>query len=106
MRACMRKAAKTAKQRGFTLLELLVVMAILGAMVALLLPAVNSVREAARRCQCVNNLVQISIALQNYDFTHEMFPPGVVNPNQFTLTPTPAPGYNYANSSASLADGS
>ena len=68
------------RRPGFTLVELLVVMAVIAAMVTLLFPAANSLREAARRCQCVNNLVQINIAIQNYDFTHEMFPPGVVNP--------------------------
>ena len=65
---------------GFTLIELLVVMAIIAVLIALLLPAVQSSREAARRCQCVNNLVQINVAIQNYESSHEMLPPGVVNP--------------------------
>ena len=67
------------RSRGFTLIELLVVIAIISVLVALLLPAVQAAREAARRAQCVNNLMQLAIALQNYESSHEMFPPGVVS---------------------------
>ncbi|MDR3638656.1 MAG: DUF1559 domain-containing protein [Isosphaeraceae bacterium] len=66
-------------RRGFTLIELLVVIAIIAVLIALLLPAVQSARESARRCQCVNNLLQLSISLQNYETAHEVLPPGVVN---------------------------
>ena len=64
---------------GFTLIELLVVIAIIAVLIALLLPAVQAAREAARRAQCVNNLMQLGIAMQNYESSHEMLPPGVVN---------------------------
>jgi prepilin-type N-terminal cleavage/methylation domain-containing protein/prepilin-type processing-associated H-X9-DG protein len=67
------------RPRGFTLIELLVVIAIIAVLIAMLLPAVQAAREAARRAQCCNNLVQIGIALQNYESSHERLPPGVVN---------------------------
>ncbi len=67
------------RSAGFTLVELLVVIAIIGVLVAMTLPAINASRETARRSQCLKNLSELSIALQNYEMAHEVFPPGTID---------------------------
>jgi prepilin-type N-terminal cleavage/methylation domain-containing protein/prepilin-type processing-associated H-X9-DG protein len=67
------------RRRAFTLIELLIVVGIIAVLIALLLPAIQASREQARRAQCVNNLLQLGIAMGNYSSTHMVLPPGVVN---------------------------
>ena len=73
----MGQQKKTRDTKGFTLVELLVVIAIIGILIGMLLPAVQQVREAARRITCGNSMRQMSLAMLNYESANQHFPPGI-----------------------------
>lgn len=81
-------AGRVGRRKGFTLLELMVVIAMIGVLVALLLPAIQSSRESVRRVVCQNNLGQLLLGLRGYESAHDVLPSGVVHPSGPILSPS------------------
>ena len=89
------RRTQTSKHSGFTLVELLVVLAIITMLAGLLLPAVQQAREAGRRAQCLNNLKQIALAMHNYEGAFRCFPPGYLKPVFPPNASIPTSGYSH-----------
>jgi prepilin-type N-terminal cleavage/methylation domain-containing protein len=96
---------RSSRKRGFTLVELLVVIAIIGVLVALLLPAIQAAREAARRNSCLNNMKQISLGLLNHESAKGFYPLASTAPFQFTGVGSKIGGANQRVTTATPADG-
>jgi prepilin-type N-terminal cleavage/methylation domain-containing protein/prepilin-type processing-associated H-X9-DG protein len=95
MRIHVSEGQRGSTRQGFTLVELLVVIAIIGVLIAMILPAVQQIRNSAIRLQCMNNLKQIGLALQNYHNTNHSFPSGYVS-NYDSLGADTGPGWGWA----------